>query len=159
MSYLNKKGKIRSIRHKSYKKVKKNRRSVKHTRKINKRNRMKHRSSMKRRSSMRSRRNKYQKTRHASYGYKYSYGKGRTFRGGSGLRSLLPMELVNLGDNIRTGISSVAHDFVGSVHSPSSPMAHLDHPIDRNDEFILPKVADVEKIYNESAANVAKLYS
>lgn len=153
MSHLNKKGKMRSMRHKSNKRMRKHKRTLKHSRKMSRGKRMR----------MRTRRHhSVRRKRHHSRSYGYGYGRGmgmgRTFRGGSGLRSLLPTELVNLGDNIRHGISSVAHDFVGSVYDPPSPMPHLSHRIDNNDKFILPKVADVTSIYNQSSATVSDLY-
>lgn len=154
MSHLNKRGKMRSMRHKSNKRMRKHKRSLKHTRRMSRGRRM--RMQTRRRHSVRHRR---RNPRSYGYGYGYGRGMGRTFRGGSGLRSLLPTELVNLGDNISHGISSVAHDFVGSVYNPPSPMPHLGHQIDRNNEFILPKVADVSKIYNDASARVSSLYS
>lgn len=152
MSHLNKRGKMRSMRHKSNKRMRKHKRSLKQTRRMSRGRKMRMRT--RRHRSVRHRRRQ-----NYSYGYQYGRGMGRTFRGGSGLRSLLPTELVNLGDNIGHGISSVAHDFVGSVYNPPSPMPHLDHPINRNDQFILPKVADVPKIYNDAVARVSSLYS
>ena len=135
------------MRHKN----RKYRKGLKSTRKMRK-NGMKHRR-MSMRHSRRSR------GRRMSKSYRYRMYRGKTFRGGSGLRSLLPMEITSLGDNIRHGISTVAHDFVGSVYDPPSPLPYRDHQIDKNDNFVLPKVADVSKIYNEASSKVQGLYS
>lgn len=156
MSHLNTRRKSRSMLHKSNRRMKNHRRSSRHT--------MKMRRNHKKRQhfSRRHKKNK-RKTRAISYRYHPSYGyrkvKGKRFRGGSGLSSLLPMEITSLGDNIRHGISSVAHDVVGSVYDPPNPMPYKDHPINTNDKFILPKVADIYKIYNEASAKVSGLYS
>jgi hypothetical protein len=159
MSHLRRRGKTHSMRHKKNKKSRNHKRSLKNTRKMRRSNKM---SSRRRRNRhMKSKRNNRKRySLHQQKQFYNNYGMmGKTFRGGSGIRSLLPMELVNLGDNIRSGISSVAHDVVGSVYNPPSAMPHQDHPINRNTEFILPKIADVGQIFNEQSAKVANLYN
>lgn len=154
MSHLNTRRKSRSMRHKSNRMMKNHRRSLKHTRKMRRNNKKRHHFSRRHKKNRR-------KTRAISYRYRRSYGKlkGKSFRGGSGLRSLLPMEITSLGDNIRHGISTVAHDFVGSVYDPPNPMPYKDHAIDTNDKIILPKVADLNRIYNEASSKVSELYA
>lgn len=160
MSHL-KRGKSRSMRHKKNKKSRNNKRSLRHTKKNRRNNTMKSIRSMKRRHYNKSK--KYNKLKYARQnyngGYHYVNHKGKSFRGGTGLRSLLPMELVNLGDSIRTGISTIAHDAVGSVYSPPSSMPNQGHAIDNDVKYVLPKVADINKIYTEASTKVSNLYT
>jgi hypothetical protein len=141
------KSKLRTKRHRTNRRKNKNtrhRKTLKSSRRVNRK-----------RSATRMRKRSYVSSRRYRGKSRSRYHRQR---GGSGLRSLLPTELVNLGDNIRYGVSSVAHDLVGSVNNPQNPMPHRGHLIDTNERIILPKVADLGKIYNESSVTVNNLY-
>jgi len=77
--------------------------------------------------------------------------RSRAHRGGG----LMPQELVNLGDSINFGVSSLASKFLGSVNQAVNPFPTEDQGIDTNYKIIpakVPNLYNISKIAYSKAA-------